>query len=235
MSIYIFVYLLIIVVLSVVLIIINKRNKAKSTHLKLEEERQKYLSYKSELENGDFKILKKWMKNVPIDAFTTASFPRTNSEQIQQLAKQGIQNIALSTIGVRYREIETPAYLVLSGKELHFLHTDIEGDLKQHLIFGPNRLELAKIKYTGLKKTALSISSKESEKHQPHIFLLSFNINGEKIEIEVHDRLTMTIGFTGFLRENYYQKMLKNRVVGEQLILKLSEKYSNLKIDQILN
>lgn len=235
MSIYIFVYPLIIVVLSIVLIIINKRNKAKSMHINLDEERQKYSSYKSELENEDFKVLKKWMKNAPIDAFTAASFPRTNSEQIQQLAKQGVQNIALSAVGVRYREVETPSYLVLSGNELHFLHTDVDGDLKQHLIFGSNRLEVAKIKYTGLKKTALSISSKKSEKHLPHIFLLSFNINGEKIEIEVHDRLAMNMSFTSLFKENYYQKMIKNRVVGEQLIIKLSEKYSNLKIDQRLN
>ena len=48
----------------------------------------------------------------------------------------------MATLGaVRFTTVQTPKYLVLSGKNLHLFDTDTDGEIDRHFIFDAARLE----------------------------------------------------------------------------------------------
>jgi hypothetical protein len=212
------------------MVYMNKKHKAAKTGIDLDVERTKYDTYRQELLNQDFSQLKQWMKGKPVDAFTSASVPQSVASKVQEIAIDGMRNVALSAIGVKLRRVETPSFFVLSGNDLHFFSTNSVGEQDEHIVFDNFHLEGARLQYGGILKSQLGIYSKSSEEYLPHTHIITFNMDGSPISLEIHDRLHYVPDPTDILN---LQKQLMTRaryqVVGERFVTVLQNKFSNLK------
>ena len=100
--------------------------------------------------------LKKWMGNKPLDSFVDASISVSLKDKTKNAAIDAAKSVAWRAVGVKasYNRIDTPTFLVLSNDELHFLSSNVDGDLNTHLTFNKEQLSKAKIVYKGPKKGA---------------------------------------------------------------------------------
>jgi len=211
-------------------IIMNNRHKAAKADSSVDQERGNYSSYKTELLAQDFSRLKDWMKGKPIDAFTSASIPQSTANKVQNLVTDGLKNVALSAIGMKLRRVETDAFLVLSGTDLHFLTTDKDGDLEEHLIFDNSRISRAYLQDGGVYKPHLGFYGKQAEEYLPKVHLIVFDIDGQEIALEIHDRLKfMPDASAVWNMKKQVQTRTKYQVVGELFLTELRSRFSNLK------
>ncbi|SFE61208.1 hypothetical protein SAMN05518672_10899 [Chitinophaga sp. CF118] len=214
----------------VFMVIMNKRYKSAKTEINIDQERGNYSSYKNELLNQDFSFLKNWMDGKVIDAFSSASIPQSTANKVQNLIGDGLKNVALSSVGVRLRRIETDAFWVLSGKDLHFFTTDTAGELEEHLIFDNFRIEKAQLRDGGLLKAQLGFYAKQAEEYLPKVHVITFDIDGQQLSLEIHDRLRYVVNPTDILNlKKQLQIRAKYQVVGEQLVEELKSRFSNLR------
>lgn len=208
----------------------NKKHKNLKSSINLESERTKYDQYKLELLNQEFSKLKQWMKGKPIDAFTSASVPQSTSDKVQQLLSDGAKNVALSAIGVKLKTIDTECFWALSGNDLHFFVTDVDGELDTHNVFDNFRIEKAKLHYGGILKPKMAVHLKSSEEYLPKTHIITFDIDGSSLSLEIHDRLNYVPNPIDVLN---YKKQLETRakyqVVGEKFVSILQNKFPNLK------
>ncbi|MDQ6531077.1 hypothetical protein [Flavobacterium sp. LHD-85] len=212
------------------MISMNKKHKTAKAEIDLNFERTKYDQYKQELLANDFSQLKHWMKGKSIDAFTSASVPQSTSSKIQEIVSDGIKNVALSPVGVKLRRIETDCFWVLSGNDLHFFCTNTVGELDEHIVFDNFRIEDAKLEYGGVLKSQLGIYSKSSEEYLPKTHIITFNIDGSPLSLEIHDRLNYIVDPADVLNlKKQLEIRAKYRVVGERFTAILQGKFSNLK------
>jgi hypothetical protein len=217
-------------------IVMTKKYKAASQEINIDQERLKYQQYKNELLKNDFSYVKDWMKGKPIDAFTSISFPKSDTNEVKQMVKDGMKNMALSAVGIRLQRVETYCFAVLSNKDLHIFTTDVEGELNQHLVFDNARLDAAVLQYTGVRKSALSINTKASEAYLPKVHLITFNIDEAPLQIELHDRLRFEATASDMFSVKKMQaNIIKYMVVGEQFVKALETKYPNLEIQNMTN
>ena len=213
------------------MIYMNKKHKAAKSEIDLDFERTKYDQYKQELLTQDFSQLKQWMKGKPIDAFTSASVPQSTSSKVQEIVTDGIKNAALSAIGVKLRRIETDCFWALSGNDLHFFSTNTAGELDEHIVFDNFRIEDAKLEYGGILKSQLGVYSKSSEEYLPKTHIITFNIDGSPLSLEIHDRLNYRTDPADMLNlKKQLETRAKYQVVGEKFITILQNKVPNLKI-----
>lgn len=211
------------------MIYMNKKHKKVATEIDLEAERGKYDVYKQAVLAQDFPQLKVWMKGKSIDAFTSASVPESTANKIEHLVSEGIQNVALSAIGMKLKRIETDCFWVLSGSDLHFFTTDTAGELSEHIIFDTFRIEAAKLQYNGILKSVLGVYSKSSEQYLPKVHVITFNIEGTELTLEIHDRLNYVPDPMDLLNlEKQFRTRAKYQVVGERFISTLQAKFANL-------
>ncbi|MNJ97462.1 hypothetical protein D3C87_152120 [compost metagenome] len=212
------------------MIYMNKNHKKAKSEIDLDFERTKYDTYKQELLAQDFSQLKQWMKGGPIDAFTSGSVPQSTSSKVQEIASDGIKNVALSAIGVKLKRIETECFWVLSGNDLHFFSTNEVGELDEHIVFDNFRIEDARLQYGGVLKSQLGVYSKSSEEYLPKTHLITFNIDGSPLSLEIHDRLNYVTDPTELLNlKKQLESRAKYQVVGEKFVTILQNKFSNLK------
>lgn len=212
------------------MIFMNKKHNAAKSEIDIDVERTKYDQYKQELLTQDFSKLKQWMEDKPIDAFTSASVPQSTSNKIQEFVTDGIKNVALSAIGVKLRRVETDCFWVLSGNNLHFLSTDTDGELDEHIVFDTSRMENAKLEYGGVLKSQLGVYAKSSEEYLPKTHIITFDIDGNPLSLEIHDRLNYVVPPTGMLNmKKQLETRAKYQVVGEKFVSILQNKYPNLK------
>jgi hypothetical protein len=211
-------------------IIMNKKSKAISAEVNMDDERKQYNYYKNELLDGKFSFLKKWIKGAPIDAFTSATIPTTPSQKAKEFLSDATKNMALSVVGIKLNRVETECFLVLSGSELHFFGTDADGDLDEYFIFDAFRLEKGFMEFKGSSRSSLQTKQMNPKEFSPNIYLLSFNINNEVFSIEIHDRLKTNTSVQEMLTGKYFKEMIKHQVVGEGLVNELMKKFTNLKI-----
>jgi hypothetical protein len=215
----------------VFMIYMNKNHKTAKTEINLDFERTKYEQYKQELLTRDFSQLKQWMKGKSIDAFTSASVPQSTGNRIQEIVTDGIKNVALSAIGVKLRRIETDCFWVLSGNDLHFFSTNTLGELDEHIVFDSFRIEDAKLEYGGVLKSQLGVYSKSSEEYLPKIHIITFNIDGSPLSLEIHDRLNYVTAPEDILNlKKQLETRAKYQVVGEKFVSVLQNKVPNLKV-----
>jgi hypothetical protein len=213
------------------MIYMNKKHQKAKSEIDLDFERTKYESYKQELLAQDFSQLKQWMKGAPIDAFTSASVPQSTTSKVQEIVSDGMKNVALSAIGVKLRKVETDCFWVLSGSDLHFFSTDTEGELDEHIIFDNFRVEEAKLQYGGVLKSQLGVYSKSSEEYLPKTHIITFNIDGSPLSLEIHDRLNYVTDPTELLNlKKQLETRAKYQVVGEKFVGILQNKFPGLKI-----
>jgi hypothetical protein len=212
------------------MIIMNKKHKAAKSEINLDSERTKYNQYKQELLAQDFSKLAQWMQGKRIDAFTSASVPQSTANKVQELVTDGIKNIALSTMGLKLKRIETECFWALSGNDLHFFSTDTVGELEEHIVFDSFRLEKANLQYGGILKSQLGVYAKSSEEYLPKIHTITFDIDGSPLSLEIHDRLHYPVDPEDMLNlKKQLKTRAKNQVVGEKLVEILQERFPNLK------
>ncbi|REC62538.1 hypothetical protein DRF65_10640 [Chryseobacterium pennae] len=213
------------------MIIMNNKHKAAKSEIDLDSERTKYDQYKEELLSQDFSKLKQWMEGKPIDAFTSASVPQSTANKVQDLVTDGIKNVALSTIGVKLRRIETDCFWVLSGNDMHFFSTNTVGELDEHIVFDNFRVEKASLQYGGLLKSQLGVYSKSSEEYLPKTHIITFDIDGSSLSLEIHDRLNYRVDPEDMLNlKKQLETRVKYQVVGEKFVKISQTKFPNLKM-----
>jgi hypothetical protein len=215
----------------VFMVTMNKRHKAAKSEIDIDHERTQYATYKTELLNDDFSFLKKWMNGQPVDAFTSASIPQSTAGKVKGLIGDGLKNVALSSVGVKLQRVETDAYWVLSGKDLHFFSTDTAGELEEHLVFDNFRTEKARLHYGGLLKAQLGFYAKQAEEYLPQVHVITFDLDGQELALEMHDRLTYAVSPADMLNQKkQLQARAKHLVVGEQFVAELKSRFPNLAI-----
>ncbi|MCW3465976.1 hypothetical protein [Chitinophaga nivalis] len=213
------------------MIYMNRKHKSTKAEIDLDAERANYNIYKQELLTQDFSQVKQWMKGKPIDAFTAASVPQSTTSKVQEMVADGIKNVALSAIGIKLKRIETDCFWVLSGKDLHFLSTNTVGELDEHIVFDNFRIESARLQYGGILKSQLGVYAKSSEEYLPRTTVITFDIDGSPLELEIHDRLNYVPDPSDML--NLKKQLLtraKYQVVGEKFVSALQSKFPNLNL-----
>ena len=214
----------------VYMVIMNKRLKSAKAEIDLDQERGNYASYKNELLDQDFSFLRDWMEGKAIDAFSSASIPQTTAGKVKNLIGDGLKNLALSGVGVKLQRVETDAFWVLSGKDLHFFTTDTEGELEEHLIFDNFRIEKARLQDGGLLKAQFGLYAKQAEEYLPKVHLILFDIDGQQLSLEIHDRLRYAVDPTDMLNvKKQLQIRAKHQVVGERFLAELKSRFPHLK------
>ncbi|MNR03123.1 hypothetical protein D3C85_1190040 [compost metagenome] len=150
---------------------------------------------------------------------------------MQELVTDGIKNVALSAIGVKLKRIETECFLALSGNDLHFFSTDTVGELDEHIVFDNFRIEKARLQNGGILKSQLGVYSKSSEEYLPKTHVITFDIDGSSISLEIHDRLNYMVDPEDLLNLKKQLKIrAKHLVVGEKFVKILQDKFPNLKM-----
>ncbi len=215
-----------------------KNNKAKA-EVDLEGERQRYEEHKAEFLDQRFPKLKAWMKDKPIDAFTVGNYPDSKTNQIKHIGLDGVKKLAASAVGVKLRidRVETDKFFVLSGEEVHFFATDIDGKLETHLVFGKERLESANLRSMGAKPI-LGVMTKSAKEDLPQVYRITFDIDGKELSLDIYDRFNanqVMQGDMGFTRPNHYQDMVKGQVIGEGFLAQLMERYPHMKEEHRLS
>ena len=211
------------------MVYMNKKHASVKKEIDLDFERTKYDLHKAEVLKQDFPQLKEWMKGKTIDAYTSASVPQTKAEKVQEVVTDGLKNVALSAVGVKLQRIETECFWVLSGNDLHFFSTDTVGELDEHIVFDNFRIEEAKLKDGGILKSQLGVYSKSAEEYLPKTHIITFNIDGNPLSLEIHDRLHYTPDPADILNVNkQFLTRAKYQVVGEKFVKVLQSKFPNL-------
>lgn len=213
------------------MIFMNKKHKTAKSEIDLDAERTKYNQYKEELLAQDFSKLTQWMNGKPIDAFTSASVPQSTANKVQEIVTDGIKNIALSAIGIKLKRIETDCFWVLSGNNLHFFSTNTIGELDENIVFDNFRIETASLQYGGILKSQLGVYAKSSEEYLPQTYIITFDIDGNSLALEIHDRLHYAVDPGDMLNlKKQLESRAKYQVVGERFVKILQDKFSNLKM-----
>jgi hypothetical protein len=211
------------------MIIGNKKHKMAKSGINFDLERSKYDQYKQELLTKDFAQLKQWMKGKSIDAFTSASVPQSTSSKAQEFISNGVKNVALSAISVKLKTIETDCFWVLSGSDLHFFSTDTAGELDEHIVFDNFRIENATLHYSGIVKTQFAIYLKSHDDYLPKAHVITFNIDGSPLALQIHDRLNyMPKPIDALNMKKQLETRTKYQIVGERFVGILQDKFPNL-------
>lgn len=170
------------------------------------------------------------MKGKTIDAYTSASVPQTKAEKVQEIVSDGLKNVALSAVGVKLQRIETECFWVLSGNDLHFFSTDTVGELDEHIVFDNFRIEEAKLRDGGILKSQFGVYAKSAEEYLPKVHIITFNIDGNPLSLEIHDRLHYMPDPADILNVNkQFLTRAKYQVVGENFVKVLQSKFPNLR------
>ena len=211
------------------MVYMNKKHASVKKEIDLDFERTKYDLHKEEVLKQDFPQLKEWMKGKTIDAYTSASVPQTKAEKVQEIVSDGLKNVALSAVGVKLQRIETECFWVLSGNDLHFFSTDTVGQLDEHIVFDNFRIEEAKLRDGGILKSQFGVYAKSAEEYLPKVHIITFNIDGNPLSLEIHDRLHYTPDPADILNVNkQFLTRAKYQVVGENFVKVLQSKFPNL-------
>jgi hypothetical protein len=225
----------IMLLISVAVFYFSQKQKKKYSSIDLEQEKRNAPSYQQEMLNEEYAFLKKWIKEAPIDAFTSASLPISLADHAKSIGKMAAKTIAFAAVGVkaRYRQVETFSYVVLSNGDLHYFGTNVDGELDEHVLLDAFILKSATLQYKGVKKPKTALNVTDSQDLFPEIYELSFDSNGKTQTIEIHDRLTTSPDALSVFNGNYNKMFIKNKVVGNLFTPKLVERYPNLKANKI--
>lgn len=203
-----------------------QKNKSHLNTQDLDKERIHSDQYQKELLEKEYSYIKRWMKNAPIEAFTSASIPYTGMDRAKDMGKDVLKS-AMTLGTVKFKTVETPSFVVLSEGKMHYFSTDVEGDLKEHLIFNSERLNNATVTLEATKANENATS--KAKEIMGGKYLFTFDIEGKKSTIAVHDTLTFNADITSMFGSKYSNTLTKNQVVGEQFYAKISSLYPNLK------
>ncbi len=201
------------------------------SQIDMEQERTKFSQYLDELLNNDLQFIRGWMKGKPVNSVTTVEFPQTAAEKAQQMALDGAKSLAYRAVGVKRRVVHTPSFAVMSDGDLHIMTTDVDHDIKNHYILGPERLQTATLTDQGPKipqGSTVLVGKASNENVYPHTYLLEVNVDGKNQRLELYDRInTAYLSPVPGMSANK-ERYKKVRVVGEGVVDQLKEAYPNL-------
>ncbi|WP_338814598.1 hypothetical protein V9L05_04905 [Bernardetia sp. Wsw4-3y2] len=176
--------------------------------------------------------LKEWMKGNPIDACTSATLPSNMGDFVKTAIKDTIrQSLTYNNTNT----VETPAFFILSGKELHFINTDKHSDLSEHIVFDVEKLQTAEIKFAGAKREmGLNMSALSGQDH-PKVYDIVIESDKGKSILQAIDRIVNS-SFTDtdisqMFKGGYAVDMAKAKITSEYFFEKLGEFYPNLKVE----
>lgn len=202
------------------------RNKKQVSSLDLNVEKSNSEIYQRQYLESEYSYIKSWMKNAPIDAFTSASMPYTGMDRAKDVGKDLLKS-ALTLGTVKFTTVETPSFVVLSEGKMHYFSTDVDGDLSEHLIFNASRLTNAIVTLEKNDKNPSNANSK-TEDMMTKKYLFTFDIDGQKSAIQIYDSIAFNNNITSLFGNKYSEMYTKNKVVGEQFYSKITELYPNL-------
>ena len=78
-------------------------------------------------------------------------------------------------------------------------------------------------------KSQFGAYAKQAEEYLPIVHLITFDINGQQLSLEIHDRLRYVVDPTEILNlKKQLEGRAKYQVVGERLIVELKSRFPNL-------
>lgn len=194
-----------------------------------------------EVLNTNLSKLKNWMGDKPIDSFVDASIAVSLKDKTKNAAIDAAKSVAWRAVGVKasYSRVDTPTFLVLSNDDLHFVSSDVDGDLNTHLTFNKEQLSKAKIVYKGPKKgpsLASGVSDMLSEKLNKeeaivNVFEITLDVDGMPFSIQSHDKTILPYETAG---RDYTKNSLIANLIANDFYEKLAVKYPNLKASKII-
>ncbi|MBL1409508.1 hypothetical protein [Sphingobacterium faecale] len=207
-----------------------KKRKLKEAmqNIDSKSELQKAETYRDNFLSSEYSYLKKQMNGLSIDAFNFANLDYSNKSAIKDGLKDSLRSAA--TLGtVRYQTVQTPKYLLLSGDDLHLLDTDTEGDISNHLIFNSERLTQATLEEIPQKGTMQAFAKQKGDNVKA--YRISLPTDGSSIELVLFSALVFTYATTTTsMFSMNTQKLIQENVIANDFLLKLGEKYPNMKV-----
>ena len=161
--------------------------------------------YKNHFLTSELPFLKKAMEQEKIDAFNYAS------------NEYGVAS-ALTTV-------QTPKYLVLSGKNLHLFDTDTDGEINRHFIFDAARLENSRL-------TELPLTGSVQAQAQAR----GNNVKAYKLSLQTDDKPVVLIIYSCLIFTNIAeiptnpQKTIEAIIIANDFLKQLGDLYPNLKV-----
>lgn len=206
----------------------KKKLKEAMQNIDFKSELQKAETYRDNFLGSEYDYLKKQMGSLPIDAFNFANLDYGNKSAIKDGLKDSLKSAA--TLGtVRYQTVQTPKYLLLSGDELHLLDTDTEGDISNHLVFNSERLAQATLVEIPQKGTMQAFAKQKGDNVKA--YRISLPTEGKSIELILFSALVFTYATTTTsMFSMNTQKLIQENVIANDFLLRLGEKYPNLKV-----
>lgn len=214
-----------------VMIFMQRMQKKAESKIDINALRANKEQISKELLQKEAPFLKEWMKDKQIDAYTSAVLPST----LGDVMKVALKNTLRKTLTYsNINEVETPAYFVISGNDLHFFNTDGSKNIEEHIIFDAFRLKESEIKFIGAKKEMGIDYSRFAGKYQPQVYNLTLGYKDGVTIIQAIDRLlikSVELSPTKMLNGDYMEDVIKGRLVGEFFFETLGNKFPNLQVN----
>ncbi|MNU30223.1 hypothetical protein D3C71_187060 [compost metagenome] len=197
-------------------------------HLDMDEEARQAPSYKDRLLETDFAFVKKQLGDQPADAFTYANTQYTGKDQAKDIAKDTLKGLA--TLGtVKFRTVQTPKYLVLSGGALHLMDTDSDGDISKHIVFEPFRLQQARIEEKPL--SGMAKAQAKFGKFDLKLYKLYLPTEDGEVIMDIYNMLLFNFAHSGANALTMSpHKQVENIVVANHFLYVLGQKYPHLRV-----
>lgn len=197
-------------------------------HLDMDEEARQAPAYKDKMLETEFDFVKKQLGDQPADAFTYANMQYTGKDQAKDIAKDTLKGLA--TLGtVKFRTMQTPKYLVLSGGALHLMDTDTDGDITKHLVFEPFRLQQARIEEKPL--SGMAKAQAKFGKFDLKLYKLYLPSEGGELVLDVYNMLLFNFATSGANALTMSpHKQVENIVVANHFLYVLGQQYPHLRV-----
>ena len=132
----------------------------------------------------------------------------------------------MATLGaVRFTTVQTPKYLVLSGKNLHLFDTDTDGEIDRHFIFDAARLENSRL--TKLPLTGSVQAQAQARGNNIKAYKLSLQTDDKPVELIIYSCLI----FTNIAEiPTNPQETIEAIIIANDFLKQLGDLYPNLKV-----
>lgn len=230
-TIFIVFFIVIVVVYTGFMIFMNKKRKSQQAMLANTDFTAAFSDADRYLQNfiiNEVPYLQKEMKGQSIEALTYANASYNNKDAIKDGIKDGLKGLA--TLGtVRFTTLQTPKYLVLNSGELHLFDTDTDGDISEHYVFNPTRLQESTIEEVPLTGNLKAFALQKGEHTKAYKLTLASK-NGP-MEVIIFSALVFTFASTAASPFSMNAEKWKEEIViASDFLKKLGDQYPNLKV-----
>ncbi len=208
----------------------NKKSKETLSNLDLESELRNAATYRNDYLSKQFAFIQSQLNGSPVDAMTIGMLEHTNKDAVKDAAKDALRSMA--TLGtVKYNTVQTPKYLILSGKSLHLIDIDAEGEISKHLIFDESRLLNSTIKEVPFSKTQMTQMKYLGGQDKFKNYKLSLHTDEGYLELMVTSIFMSSFADARGTFVASADALVRNYVIGTDFIKQLGEKHNGLKVN----